>query len=50
MRGDHWIQKIDVQILGIGSNGHIGFNEPGTDFDIGVHEVILINILKLVFI
>lgn len=21
---------IDVQILGIGSNGHIGFNEPGT--------------------
>lgn len=22
---------IDIQILGIGSNGHIGFNEPGTD-------------------
>ena len=21
---------IDLQILGIGSNGHIGFNEPGT--------------------
>ena len=33
--------KIDIQLLGIGSNGHIGFNEPGTDFDIGVHEVIL---------
>ena len=31
--------KIDIQLLGIGSNGHIGFNEPGTDFDIGVHEV-----------
>ena len=31
--------KIDLQLLGIGSNGHIGFNEPGTDFDIGVHEV-----------
>ncbi len=23
---------IDVQILGIGTNGHIGFNEPGTPF------------------
>lgn len=23
---------IDLQVLGIGSNGHIGFNEPGTDF------------------
>lgn len=24
---------IDLQILGIGTNGHIGFNEPGSDFD-----------------
>lgn len=24
--------KIDLQILGIGTNGHIGFNEPGTPF------------------
>lgn len=24
--------EIDLQILGIGSNGHIGFNEPGTPF------------------
>ena len=24
---------IDVQILGIGSNGHLGFNEPGSSFD-----------------
>ncbi|MCI8459383.1 MAG: glucosamine-6-phosphate deaminase [Clostridia bacterium] len=23
----------DVQVLGLGSNGHIGFNEPGTPFD-----------------
>lgn len=23
---------IDLQILGIGNNGHIGFNEPGTEF------------------
>ncbi|WP_163875651.1 glucosamine-6-phosphate deaminase [Paenibacillus favisporus] len=24
---------IDLQILGIGTNGHIGFNEPGASFD-----------------
>lgn len=30
---------IDVQLLGIGRNGHIAFNEPGTLFDIGTHEV-----------
>ncbi|GAB1612029.1 MULTISPECIES: glucosamine-6-phosphate deaminase [Mammaliicoccus] len=24
---------MDIQILGIGENGHIGFNEPGTSFD-----------------
>ena len=24
---------IDIQILGIGQNGHIGFNEPGAPFD-----------------
>lgn len=25
--------EIDLQLLGIGANGHIGFNEPGTPFD-----------------
>lgn len=30
---------IDIQILGVGGNGHIGFNEPGTPFDSGVHVV-----------
>jgi len=30
---------IDLQILGIGSNGHIGFNEPGTSFDSKTHVV-----------
>ena len=25
--------KQDIQLLGIGANGHIGFNEPGTSFD-----------------
>ena len=24
---------VDIQLLGIGANGHIGFNEPGTSFD-----------------
>ena len=28
---------IDMQLLGIGTNGHIGFNEPGCDFDNDVH-------------
>ena len=31
--------NIDVQLLGVGSNGHIGFNEPGTPFEKGVHVV-----------
>ncbi|MCD7035354.1 glucosamine-6-phosphate deaminase [Metabacillus sp. GX 13764] len=30
---------IDLQILGIGENGHIGFNEPGTSFDSETHVV-----------
>lgn len=32
---------IDVQILGIGTNAHIGFNEPGTSFDSKTHKVSL---------
>jgi glucosamine-6-phosphate deaminase len=28
---------VALQLLGIGRNGHIGFNEPGTPFDSGVH-------------
>ncbi|AXY26620.1 glucosamine-6-phosphate deaminase [Suicoccus acidiformans] len=28
---------IDFQILGIGPNGHIGFNEPGTSFEVTTH-------------
>ncbi|KAF0225309.1 MAG: glucosamine-6-phosphate deaminase [Erysipelotrichaceae bacterium] len=31
--------KPDVQVLGIGSNGHIGFNEPGTSFSSTTHVV-----------
>lgn len=30
---------IDLQILGIGENGHIGFNEPGTAFKSETHVV-----------
>jgi glucosamine-6-phosphate deaminase len=29
----------DIQVLGIGSNGHIAFNEPGTSFDSVTHVV-----------
>ena len=32
---------IDVQILGIGTNGHIGFNEPGASFDSLTEKVAL---------
>ena len=30
---------IDLQILGIGTNGHIGFNEPGSAFDSRTRKV-----------
>lgn len=30
---------IDLQVLGIGNNGHIGFNEPGTPFERETHIV-----------
>lgn len=32
---------IDLQLLGIGGNGHIGFNEPGTAFEKETHLVTL---------
>ncbi|WP_164511374.1 glucosamine-6-phosphate deaminase [Levilactobacillus mulengensis] len=32
---------IDLQLLGLGKNGHIGFNEPGTDPDSTTHKVTL---------
>ncbi|HLS65949.1 MAG TPA: glucosamine-6-phosphate deaminase [Pseudogracilibacillus sp.] len=31
--------KLHMQILGLGLNGHIGFNEPGTPFDSRTHIV-----------
>ena len=32
-------KRIFVQVLGIGGNGHIGFNEPGTPFTEETHIV-----------
>jgi glucosamine-6-phosphate deaminase len=31
--------QIDIQVLGIGSNGHIAFNEPGTSFESTTHII-----------
>ncbi len=31
----------DIQLLGIGNNGHIGFNEPADSFAVGTHQVML---------
>ncbi len=38
---EHFLVKHpqDLQVLGIGSNGHIGFNEPGTSFNSTVHAI-----------
>ncbi len=33
--------QIDIQLLGLGSNGHIGFNEPGTSFESTTHKTTL---------
>lgn len=43
-RYDHVIRElggIDLQLLGIGGNGHIGFNEPCDVFEKGTHVVTL---------
>jgi glucosamine-6-phosphate deaminase len=32
---------IDLQILGIGTNGHIGFNEPASELEARTHRVTL---------
>jgi glucosamine-6-phosphate deaminase len=31
--------RVDLQVLGLGHNGHLGFNEPGTAFDSTTHVV-----------
>ncbi len=30
---------VDIQLLGLGHNGHIGFNEPAADFAVTTHCV-----------
>ena len=37
----HMLGGIDMQLLGLGHNGHIGFNEPGESFEKGTHIVSL---------
>ena len=38
---------IDLQILGIGQNGHIGFNEPGTSFKQETHIATLSKMTRI---
>ena len=42
-RYDELLERLprDIQLLGLGSNGHIAFNEPGTPFGSGTHVVTL---------
>ncbi len=48
---DDFIKKhgpVDMILLGIGMNGHLGLNEPGTPFDLYSHVVDLDNVTKKV--
>ncbi|MBA2870100.1 glucosamine-6-phosphate deaminase [Anoxybacillus calidus] len=40
------IGGMDLQLLGIGQNGHIGFNEPGTSFESTTHIVELASLMR----
>ena len=43
------IGRIDLQLLGIGSNGHIGFNEPAQELSARTHLVSLTQkLLKII--
>ena len=37
----HQLGPIDIQVLGMGHNGHIGFNEPDDHFPLETHSVTL---------
>lgn len=39
---------IDLMLLGIGVNGHLGFNEPGVPFDLSAHVIELDDTTKVV--
>jgi glucosamine-6-phosphate isomerase len=48
---DNYIRRkggIDLMVVGVGRNGHIGFNEPGTPFQTYSHVVELDNTTKSV--
>lgn len=48
-RVDSFIEQngpIDLMLVGLGMNGHIGFNEPGTPFDLYSHTVDLDDVTK----
>jgi len=48
---DHFIKKngpVDMILLGVGMNGHLGLNEPGTSFDLYSHIVNLDELTKIV--
>lgn len=43
-RVDHWLQQngpIDICVLGLGINGHVGFNEPGRNLQAHSHVATL---------
>ena len=37
----YYMKEIDLQLLGLGNTGHIGFNEPDDSFDKMTHRVAL---------
>lgn len=48
---NNYIEKHDgitLSLLGVGVNGHVGFNEPGTDFTLDTHIVELQNETKII--
>lgn len=48
---DDYIEQygpLDVSVLGIGMNGHLGFNEDGVDFDLNAHIIPLSDTTKRV--
>lgn len=51
IKTDNFIKKngpIDMILLGVGMNGHLGLNEPGTSFDLYSHIVNLDEMTKIV--
>jgi glucosamine-6-phosphate isomerase len=51
IKTDNFIKKngpIDMILLGVGMNGHIGLNEPGTSFNLYSHKVNLDETTKII--